>query len=282
MAEVTSRPVFWLIALVVALGMVASMGGAVQADDYELRNLDSARSYPPEEYRQYTEVAATQAALKGALRRLRAQGAAEGDLKVVLHLAHWVVPNGKARQVWPTADVDAMLVSPWIALMSETHADSVRLSEIHVLAFQPRLMADLYAWQHPDHFRTIGTALSSIEARCFRDAVNRYIDLASTLGSIFRYAGFYDDLICLPQPQRDPLVHFFELSPNAYRAPFDQSIYDTFKKCWAANQDFYSRLYEAIILRALKLRAAAESPGEDWWRPAADGLKMAPCSTTAL
>ncbi|MGF1592054.1 MAG: hypothetical protein ACFCUW_02170 [Kiloniellaceae bacterium] len=254
----------------------------MQADDYELRSLDSGHSYPPEKYRQYTEVAATQAALEEALRRLRAQGAVEEDVTVVLHLAHWVAPNGRARQVWPTSDVDGMLVSPWIALMSETHAGSVRLSEIHVLAFQSRLIADLYAWQHPQHLRTVETAISSIEAKCFRDALTRYFDLASTLGSIRWHSGFYDDLTCLPRPLRDPLFHFFERSSDAFRAPRDHSIYDTLKECWGANQDFYSRLYEAVILRAVTQHAAAERPDEEWWRSAVGGLQMTPCGGVAL
>lgn len=262
--------------------MVIASAGAVRADVYEVRTQESGRSFPPEKYRQYLEVAATQAALEEALRLLRAQGAVEGDLKIVLHLAHWVVPNGKARQAWPTSDVDAMLVSPWIALMSEMHADSVRLSEIHVLAFKPRLMADLYAWQHPEHFRAVGTALSSIEARCIRSALDRYFDLASTLGSKRRHSGFYDDLTCLPRPLQDPLFHFFELSSDAFRAPREHSIFDTLEECWAANQDFYSRLYEAVILRALTERAAAERPDEEWWRPAVERLEMAPCGGTAL
>lgn len=265
-----------------AVGTMASVAGAVRADDYELRNLNNGRTYPPEKYRQYTEVAATQAAMEEALRRLRAQGAVEGDLKVVLHLAHWVAPNGKARQVWPPSDVGAMLVSPWIALMSEKHANSVRINEIHVLAFQPRLMADLYAWQQPEHLPTVGTALSSIEARCFRDAVTRYFDLVRTLGSLGRQSGFYDDLTCLPRRLRDPLFHFFELSSGAFRAPGDDSIFDTFKECWGANLGFYSRLYEAVILRAVTEHAAAERPGGEWWRPAADGLRMTPCGGTAL
>ena len=194
--------------------------------------------------------------------------------EIILHYALIGRTQDDGSNIWPPNAAHKGITSPWVFIRNSDKADS--RPEIHVLASDLRLMADIYSWSDASRINTLREGMVQLPGGCFGRAINHYKDSAS-FNAINPKVDIFKDFHCIPLAYRKPISYFLEITPNTFRGGFGQTISKTLIDCRNSNREFYKKLYFGLIRRALDYVRSSQRPDDGWWRAVAVPLEMRGC-----
>lgn len=158
---------------------------------------------------------------------------------------------------------DQTVSSPWMELTKTFLNSGEKKIEIKIDATDSRLMMDAFSYRG-EAFTVKGfREIPDIKQTCFNKVEKAYVSNKMSDGyEIFELADAFD---CVPKPMRRPLLSLFESSDQVFLSTMTELVYQKLDICSIKVQDYYSRLYPLLALRALQILESNSNPEPFWW-----------------